>query len=474
MLDKKIAYNSIISSGARVVGLALSLITLGFISRYLGQIGFGYYATVLAFLYFFTILSDLGLYSICLREISRPGADEAKIFSNAFTLRFFGGLLIFGLAPLVVWFFPYAIEIKLGVLIGAAGFWLMSNQQILMGVFQKYLRTDKVSLAEVSGRLIQLLLVAFAVKKEMGFFYLIVALAVGALVSFALTYLFSLKYIPISFKFDFVFWKKLLKKSLPLGLAAVFTMLYFKLDTIMLSLMKSPADVGIYNLAYKFLESLLFFPAMFVGLVVPLLSKYAFSARKKFNRFSQETLNILLVFIIPLVVGTVFLSQRIVVFIAGNDFYLSAPVLNILIFAVATIFLGTLFSNMLISIDEQKKLAVIYAIGAVVNLTANFVFIPKYSYYGAALTTVLTELIVTALMLAVLFRLLGKLPSFKPFGRYFLSALPMGFFLYFFPGWPLLVLIVLASLIYFSALFLIGEVSLKDILSFIRPNQQRV
>src|SRR3989339_346134 len=115
MLDRKIAYNSFVSSGARVVGLALSLITLGLVSRYLGQAGLGYYATVLAFLYFFTILSDLGLYSICLREISRPGADEAKIFSNAFTLRFFAGLVTFGLAPLIVLFFPYSSEIKLGV-----------------------------------------------------------------------------------------------------------------------------------------------------------------------------------------------------------------------------------------------------------------------------------------------------------------------------------------------------------------------
>jgi len=171
MLDKKIIYNSFVSSGARVIGLALSLITIGFISRYLGQDGFGYYATVLAFLYFFTILSDLGLYSICLREISRPGADEAKIFSNAFTLRFFAGMVIFGLSPLIVWFFPYPTEIKFGVLIGAIGFWLMSNQQVLMGVFQKYLKTDKVALAEVSGRLVQLLSVIFIVRKEMGFFY---------------------------------------------------------------------------------------------------------------------------------------------------------------------------------------------------------------------------------------------------------------------------------------------------------------
>jgi len=471
MLDKKIIYNSFVSSGARVIGLALSLITIGFISRYLGQDGFGYYATVLAFLYFFTILSDLGLYSICLREISRPGADEAKIFSNAFTLRFFAGMVIFGLSPLIVWFFPYPTEIKFGVLIGAIGFWLMSNQQVLMGVFQKYLKTDKVALAEVSGRLVQLLSVIFIVRKEMGFFYIVAALVAGSLVNFILAYWFSLKYIPISFKFDFDFWKKLLKKSLPLGLAVIFTMIYFKLDTIMLSLMKPPADVGIYNLAYKFLESLLFFPAMFVGLVMPSFSRYAFSDREKFNKISQETLNILLIFAIPLIVGTFFLSERIMVFIAGSGFILSAWVLNILIIAAGIIFLGILFSNMLISLDGQKKLAVIYAAGAFINLTTNFIFIPKYSYYGAAMTTVLTELIVTALMVVVLLRTMGKAPSFKPAVKYLLSALPMTLILYFLAALPLFLLILLAVLVYFGVLFLFGGVSLKDILSFFRFKQ---
>jgi len=148
MLGRKIALNTIVSSGARIIGLALSLTTIGFITRYLGQEGFGYYATILAFLFFFTVLADLGLYSICLREISQPRADQRKIVSNAFTLRFMVGLFIFALAPLVVYFFPYPGQVKTGVLIGALGFWLMSNQQVLIGIFQKYLRVDKVALGE--------------------------------------------------------------------------------------------------------------------------------------------------------------------------------------------------------------------------------------------------------------------------------------------------------------------------------------
>jgi len=470
MLSRKIAYNTVISAGARIIGLALSLIIIGLLTRYLGQDGFGYYATILAFLFFFTILADLGLYSICLREISRPQANQRKIASNAFTLRFFAGLFIFALSPLIVYFFPYPGQVKLGVLIGAVGFWLMSNQQILIGIFQKYLRMDKVALGELLGRLVQLALVVLFIKQDLGFLFIVSALVAGALINFGLVFGFSRKYIPISFEFDFVFWRSLLKESLPLALAIVFTMIYFKIDTIMLSLMKPPADVGIYNLAYKFLESLLFFPAMFVGLIMPLMSRYALSAQKKFKEIIKKALDILLIFIIPMIIGIIFLSEEIVVLIAGQDFILSAGVLNVLILAAGIIFLGVLFSSMIIALKKQKSLTYIYGIGVIVNLAANFIFIPKYSYYGAAGTTLLTELVVTILMLVVLSQFIKETFSLKSLFKYLLAGLIMALFLYFLSNWSLFVLIVLAVLIYFGFLYLIGGVSAKEIKSLFKKD----
>ncbi|MFH1671359.1 MAG: flippase [Candidatus Portnoybacteria bacterium] len=468
MLNRKIALNSIISSGAKILGLALSLITIGFISRYLGQSGFGYYATVVAFLYFFTVLSDLGLYSICLREISRPRADERKIMSNAFTLRFFIGLIVFSSAPLIILLFPYPSQVKSGVLIGAIGFWLLSNQQVLVGIFQKYLRMDKIALAELLSRSAQLGLVAFFINREASFLLIITALIAGGVVNFGLTFFLARKYMLISFQFDFSFWKDLLRKSFPLGLAIVFTMIYFKLDTIMLSLMKPASHVGIYNLGYKFMESILFFPAMFIGLVMPLMSKYALSAREKFNKITQESLSVLLVFVVPLIIGTFFLSDRIIVLISGNDFILSAQVLNILIIAAGIIFMGVLFSNMIISLEKQKTLTYIYGFGALVNLIANLIFIPKYSYFGAAWTTVLTELIVTILMVFVLAKALERLPSFKHVFKYISAGLVMAFSFYYLPNLSLFLIIPLSTLVYFAALYLFKGISIKEMLALIR------
>src|SRR4030042_682277 len=140
MLAKKIAYNTIISAVSRISGTAIALFTLGLVTRYLGQDNFGNYSIVMAFLYIFSVLADLGLYSITLREISKEGAAESEIVSQAFSFRFFSGLFIFALAPAVAWFFPYSVETKIGIAMGSFGFWSLSTTRGLVRVFRTYLQ----------------------------------------------------------------------------------------------------------------------------------------------------------------------------------------------------------------------------------------------------------------------------------------------------------------------------------------------
>ena len=140
---RKIAYNTVFSTGARIIAVALSLFSLGIIARYLGNEGFGDYSLILSFLYIFNILADLGLYSLLTREISRPGADEKKIASNVFTIRIVALLIFLGLAVAVIWFFPYTSKVKLGIVIASFGYLFLSAAQVLMGIFQKYLRSIK-------------------------------------------------------------------------------------------------------------------------------------------------------------------------------------------------------------------------------------------------------------------------------------------------------------------------------------------
>ncbi len=462
MLARKIVFNTILSVVSRMLAILLALVLLGFITRYLGQDGFGNYSTVLAFLYVFSVLADLGLYSITVREISKIGAKEEEIVSRAFSLRFLAGFFIFGLAPLASLFFPYSTETRIGIALGAIGFWFFSNAQVLVGVFQKYLKMEKVALADLAGRIVQLALVWLVIYKKLGFLSVVLTFGVSGFVNFLLTWIFAKKYINFKFIFDLGGWRKILGQSLPLALSAIFVMIYFKVDTIMLSVMQSPEAVGIYSVSYKILESLIFFPSMFVGLVMPLLSRYAFAQPPEFKAISQKTFNILLVFALPMAVGGFFLSESIVRLIAGPDFFAAAGVLKILIVATAVIFFGALFSNMIIALEKQRALAKIYASGAAINFAANLVLIPKFSYWGAAFSTLATELFVTIFMMVVIKKTINHLPSPRLFLKVFLASGLMALALYFFRDTNLVFSIFVGGFIYFFVIFILRVVSLAE------------
>jgi O-antigen/teichoic acid export membrane protein len=468
MLAKKIAYNTIISAASRILGTAIALTTLGLITRYLGQDGFGNYSIVMAFLYIFSVLADLGLYSITLREISKEGADESEIVSHAFSFRFFSGLFIFGLAPAIAWLFPYSIETKIGIAIASFGFWFLSNTQVLVTVFQKYLKMERVAMGELAGRVVQIGLIVFFIAKNMGFFNIILATSISSLANFLLIFIFVQKYTAVKIRWNLPYWKRIMKASFPLALSAVFVMIYFKLDTLMLSLMKPASDVGIYGVAYKILENLIFFPALFVGLIMPLLAKYALTDAAEFKRVAQRGLDVLLIFALPMALGGLVLSGPIIALIAGPGFGAAAGVLDILIFATAVIFMGSLFSNMIIALEKQKALAKIYAVGAAVNFGVNLILIPRFSYWGAASSTLFTEALVTFLMLVVIKRTVAYIPRFGIIFKIFLSSAAMAIIVYLLRGSNIFVLLIIAFIAYFPILLASRAVSVSEVWALIR------
>ena len=463
-LTQKIAYNAFFSAGARVVETALALVIIGLTTRYLGESGFGDYIIVIVFVYIFSVIADLGLYSIVVREISREGADEKKIINNAFTLRLTAGFFILGAAYFVSLLFPYSNDVQYGIAIAAFGFWILSNIQVLMGLFQKHLAMDKVALAEIAGRVIQLFFVWYFIAYDFGFLYIVSAIFFGAIINFILILHFASKYLKIKLVFDFKFWKKLLAQSYPLAISAILVLIYFKLDTIFLSVMKDSEAVGVYGISYKIMENLIFFPAMLVGLTMPIMSRYIFENRDKFKSVAQRTLNLLIIAVIPVVAGVIMTSDKIIRLIAGEGFSDSPIVLNILIIALGFIFLGALFSNIIIAANQQKRLAQIYFVGMIFNVITNFIFIPKYSYFGAAATTVATELLVTGLMIYVIYKTINFLPSFlKILFKALLASLLMALVLYYFSYLNILFLVIIGVAVYLPVIYFIGGISKEEI-----------
>jgi O-antigen/teichoic acid export membrane protein len=192
-------------------------------------------------------------------------------------------------------------------------------------------------------------------------------------------------------QFQFSVWLNFLKQSAPIGMGVIFSVLYFRLDIVMLQLMTDDRIVGLYSAANKLFEVVIVLPHSLMIVLFPSLVEKFHSDREKFN------ISIKKAFAIYLVVGSsialVFFnySNEIIGFIYGNDFLFSGQVLSILAIAMALSFLIYLLSNILI-VSGREMINTWSLVGVtILNIALNLVWIPTHGAIGAAWATVVCE-----------------------------------------------------------------------------------
>ncbi|PIR93111.1 hypothetical protein COT99_02555 [Candidatus Falkowbacteria bacterium CG10_big_fil_rev_8_21_14_0_10_43_10] len=468
---KKIAYNTSINFFARAISTLLGLITVALMTRYLGKSGYGEYTIVLTFVHFFGILADFGLTLVTAQMLARSKglarhnaqnlnglvkseADQNKIISNIFTLRFFSSLIFLGLAPLVVIFFPYDPMIKFGVLIMTFSFFCISLNQIFIGFYQQKLLMGRASVSEVASRIIMIAAVWAAVYYNTGLTGIIVATVATSLSQLLINYLLSLKLIALRFAFDKNIWREIIKLSWPMAVTITLNLIYLKTDTIVLSIVRPQAEVGLYGAAYRVIDVLITLPFILSGIVMPQLTAAWFSKDKeKFKQFIQYSFDVLSVIALPLIAGAQFVGKPLMVFVAGPEFAESGRILQLLIIACGAIYFGSIFSHVIVAIEKQRQIIWAYVFTSITAFIGYIIFIPRYSYFGAAGMTIYSEVLITVLIFITYYKYIRFIPKLKTFLKSLLACLIMSLFLYFTRNINVMASILLAVLIYSAVLY---------------------
>lgn len=328
-------------------------------------------------------------------------------------------------------------------------------------------------MVEFLGKLLQVGLIVFIVRQDWGFLpiacTLIVSLSFNSMVALFL----SKRYASFELQFDTTYWKEFLRNSLPMGATAIITFTYLKMDTILLSVLQSNAHVGIYNVAYKVMENLIFFPAMLAGLILPLLSRFIFTQRERFVEIADKTFKVFFIVIVPIVSATWFLASDIIAIVSGAGFQESVIVLRILIFALAFIFFGSYFNMLLIVGNAQKKLMQTLIFAAVFNLSLNLLLIPKFSYLGSASIALATEALVVCLTGFLTYRYIRYVPSFHNIPRVIFSGGVMSGALFFLEPYSFFVSGVVSMAVYGGTLWLTRAISADEIMSLFQKGDNR-
>lgn len=468
-LTKKIAHNTLIQYIAKIITTILGIFVVALMTRYLGKDGFGQYITVTAFLSFFGIIVDFGLSLTATRMVGKPGIDVDKYLSNMMTLRIISSFIFMGLAPLVVWFFPYAVEVKWGVLIVTWSFFFISLNNILASVFQRQLKMFVYSFAEIAGRIVLLSGIIIAMYFKLSIYFIFAMITLGSLTHLIISFIKARKYVDFSFAFDKDIWKNILKKSWPIAISISCNLLYLKTDTIILSLVRPEESVGLYGAAYRVVDILTMLPTLFMGLILPLFTSYWIQkARDKMKNLVQMAFDAIVVIALPIVLGTLVIGKKIMILIAGREFAASGDILKILILAVGSIFIGTLFGYLVVGVNKQKKMIWGYLSVAVVSLVLYIIFIPIYGYWAAATFTFLSEFAIAIITAVLVTRTIKFFPSLIIFGKALMAAGIMAGILYLLRDLNVVLLILIAMAVYFTLLILFRAVkkeTVKELIS---------
>ncbi len=236
-----------------------------------------------------------------------------------------------------------------------------------------------------------LLTIVFVVYMGIGIEGIYKAQIYGSLLFFLLTakYLFA----NIEFKLDFRLIKEMLRFSFPLILASTSGILISIMDKYILNYLATREEVGIYVFAYRMANSLKIFVIASVQMAVsPLLFQLMHDPGSK--RFYSKYMTYFAFIVMICVIGLSAFSFEIVRLFAQNDIYdIAWSIIPILSFAL---FFGMLKDTASTGLQIAKETGIISIITistTLLNVGLNYISIPKFSYYGSAMSFLLTQIL---------------------------------------------------------------------------------
>lgn len=191
--------------------------------------------------------------------------------------------------------------------------------------------------------------------------------------------------------------RALIKEALPLIGVSIFWILYYKIDIVLLGMLSTTEQVGFYSSSYRIMEASFLIPLITANGVYPRLS-YLWGADK--SAFFKDLKRILLGLLVIGALVTVFLyilAKPIILLVFGADFFPAIGILILLSLALLAVYPGYIATQTLVIVGRQKSYLLISIIAASTNIIMNLIFIPIWQARGAAVSTVITEAMVTCM-----------------------------------------------------------------------------
>lgn len=411
MRIKSVKFNFIMNFFLTVSQFLFPLITFPYVSRVLKPAGTGSVAFATSVITYFTMFAMLGVPTYGIRACARVRENKEELSKTVQELLIINVVMMlfcyvaFGIALVFVKEFR---EDRFLLLISSASMLLnVIGVNWLYSALEQY---SYITAATMAFKILSIVLMFAFVRTPKDY------VIYGGITVFASAGSYLLNFIRlgqfVSLKrignYDF---KRHMRPILVFFALSVATTVYTNLDTVMLKFMKTSTDVGYYDAAVKVKNILVSLVTSLGTVLLPRLSFYIESGKtKEFRAMIAKAVNFVLLLSFPLTIYFAFYARESILLLSGSAYMGSVLPMRVITPTVIMIGLSNVLGiQVLVPTGKENKVVFSVAVGAVVDLVLNMIYIPKYEATGAAIGTLAAEIVVLIIQAFYLREMLWKM-----------------------------------------------------------------
>jgi O-antigen/teichoic acid export membrane protein len=472
-----VARNATFVLGVQIVLKILAFLFNVYVVRRLGDVHFGRYSAVMAYVAMFAIFTDWGMSPYAVREMAEDHTQTARLLPNIVAIRVVFSLVIMVVAPISALWLGKSSDMVQGILVASAGLTLYAFQGPLDTALTARERLDYTSVFALINQLVFWGLGVLLLINGLGFIGLILASMAGVAVVALLSGLMLSKMGVGRLILSVSRWPRLLAAALPFGVSDVASVFMNHFGTVLISFVLTDAAVGWYCVPGTLTGPIMLIARSIAIAMYPSMVRSYIEQPESLPRVAWQAIKFLTIVCLPIVVGGTILADRIIITLYEETFVNSIPVLQVALWALPSLFWLEILGRVANTVHLERPAARINVLNAGVSVVLILILVPTLGVLGAALAAVVTR----TLRLVQFWRLLG---SGRLVGgrwasllRIALAALVMGAVIFFLRQLPsfgaadsrggLLALIGSGAIAYIAALLALGGIERRE-LAFLR------
>ena len=462
---RKVIGNTVISLlGQGVTWISTLVLTIAY-GRFLGDVKFGelYFAITFVALVGFPIES--GFNQQLTRDVAQEPTKALRYVSNILCLKVLLWLILYSCILLLSVLLGYPMEVR--SLVAICGVTLLSGSiaNIMSALHYAFERVVYPVVGTILEKGLSALIGVILLRHGASVQTMALVLLASSCASMLWQTTWLVRLVGIPRFIDVRLAWDLLRKSIPFLIYGVLGVIYYRIDTIMLSLVASAAVVGWYGAGYRIFDTLVFLPSLVISAIMyPVFSKLSVHSQSELKVAVEKSLNFLLFCGVPISIGLIVAAPNLVGFLYHQaDFVNATPVMQYLAPGLLFLYINSVLTSTIISTGGERKITIMAGVALVFNLGLNLILIPRYLHVGAAIVTSLTELLLTIFSLLFIPRSLWPTASLKVAAKALLASVVMGVVIWLMRSYSLLAILPVAMIVYFSIAMLLGTIPREDV-----------